>query len=46
MFRIWFFADPGSGLKSPDPDPFIINLGDLNDGFDKALEEPDRKGQF
>ena len=23
----------------------LINLLDLNDGFDKALEEPDQKGQ-
>ena len=25
--------------------PFI-NLCDLNDGFDKVLEEPEQKGQF
>ena len=23
----------------------LINLWDLNDGFDKVLEEPDQKGQ-
>ena len=40
-----FFADPDPGFKSPDSDPSFINLCDLNDGFDKVLEEHDQKGQ-
>ena len=38
-----FFADPDPGFKSPDPS--IYKLSDLNDGFDKVLEEPDQKNQ-
>ena len=38
-----FFADPDPDFKSPDPS--IYNFCDLNDGFDKVLEEPDRKRQ-
>ena len=38
-----FFADPDPGLKSPNR-PFI-NLCDINDDFDKVLEEPDQKRQ-
>ena len=37
-----FFVDPDPGLKSPDPDPHMYKC-DLNDGFDKVLEEPDQK---
>ena len=37
-----FFADPDTGFKSPDPS---INLWDLNESFDKILEEPDRTGE-
>ena len=39
-----FFADPDPGFKSRIR-PFI-NLCDLNDGFDKVLEEPEQKGQY
>ena len=42
-----FFADPDPGFKSllkVRIRPFI-NLCDLNDGFDKVLEEPDQKRQ-
>ena len=39
-----FFADLDPGFKSRIR-PFI-NLCDLNDGFDKVLEEPEQKGQF
>ena len=38
-----FFANPDPVFKSPDPP--IINLCDLNDGFEKVLEEPDQKRQ-
>ena len=38
------FADLDPGFISPDQDP-SINKWDLNDGFDKVLEEPDQKRQ-
>ena len=40
-----FFADPDPGFKIPDSYPSCINLCDLNDDFDKVLEEPDQKKQ-
>ena len=49
MFRIQirmdpgFFADPDPGLKVRIRIRPLINLWDLNDGFDKVLEEPDQK---
>ena len=39
-----FFTDPDPD-KSGSGSVHFINLGDLNDCFDKVLEEPDQKRQ-
>ena len=41
-----FSANPDPGLKVRIRIRPLLTLWDLNDGFDKVLEEPGQKGQF